>query len=132
MPEKKTKEAAGCDLHFYFPEGYLLKAGEIYLAKTGFSMEIPVGYFADIRPRSGFSTKTKILIPNAPGTIDSDYRGEIMVPLFNLSGNDFFLEHQTRIAQILILPVIDLSMEVVEELSESDRGKSGFGSTGSH
>jgi dUTP pyrophosphatase len=128
LPEKKSDEAAGLDLYSY--KEILLKKEEVVLVQTGFSMEIPKGYFADIRPRSGFSTKNKIIIPNSPGTIDSDYRGEILVPFLNLSGKDFLVDAKTRIAQLVILKLPEFEIEIVEELTETRRGERGFGSTG--
>lgn len=128
LPERKSSEAAGMDIYSY--KEVLLKKNEVVLVSTGFSMEIPVGFFADVRPRSGFSTKNKIIIPNSPGTIDSDYRGEILVPLLNLSDKDFLLEAKTRIAQLVILSLPLFKIEEVNSLSESERGEHGFGSTG--
>ncbi len=128
LPERKSLEAAGMDIYSY--EEVLLKKNEVILVSTGFSMEIPFGYFADVRPRSGFSTKNKIIIPNSPGTIDADYRGEILVPLLNLTDKDFLLEAKTRIAQLVILSLPQFQIEEVDSLSDSERGEKGFGSTG--
>ena len=130
LPAYKSKEAAGLDLAAYIPNGITLKINEVSFIKTGLSIELPIGYFADIRPRSGFSTKNKIIIPNAPGTIDSDYRGEIIIALLNLSTEDFFLEHNTRIAQLLVQPHSKAQILEVNELNSTERGSSGFGSTG--
>ncbi|MCB1142839.1 MAG: dUTP diphosphatase [Leptospiraceae bacterium] len=131
IPAVQTFGSVGYDVYSYCPEGIPIPSGEIVLIPTGFSLEIPVGYDIEVRPRSGFSTKTKILIPNSPGTIDSDYRGEVFVPLFNLSGSDFLLEHHTRIAQILLRKSLSIEWELTEEdLSQTSRGEGGFGSTG--
>jgi dUTP pyrophosphatase len=130
LPEYKSKEAAGLDLAAYVPDGILLKKNEVHFVKTGISIELPIGYFADIRPRSGFSTKNKIIIPNSPGTIDSDYRGELIIALLNLSTEDFFLEHTTRIAQLVVQSHAFVKIQEVSELSSTQRGSLGFGSTG--
>ncbi|MBM9589559.1 dUTP diphosphatase [Leptospira sp. 201903075] len=130
VPEYKTSGSAGMDLSACLTENIILPKGEVVFVPTGLAMAIPDGYEGQIRPRSGFSTKNRILMPNSPGTIDSDYRGEILIPLLNLSGADFVLEPGTRVAQIVFQAVGQLSLQVVTELSVTERGTGGFGSTG--
>ncbi|MCW7462444.1 dUTP diphosphatase [Leptospira limi] len=130
VPEYKTVGSAGMDLSACFSENLLLPKGQVVLVSTGLAMAIPEGYEGQIRPRSGFSTKQRIIMPNSPGTIDSDYRGEILIPLLNLSGSDFLLEPGTRVAQMVIQAVVKFPIQVVTELSSTERGTGGFGSTG--
>lgn len=130
VPEYKTSGSAGMDLSVCLTENLLLPKGEVVLVPTGLAMAIPNGYEGQIRPRSGFSTKQRIIMPNSPGTIDSDYRGEILIPLLNLSGTDFLLEPGTRVAQMVIQAVVKFPIQVVTELEETERGSGGFGSTG--
>ncbi|MCB1177359.1 MAG: dUTP diphosphatase [Leptospiraceae bacterium] len=130
IPERKTQEAAGYDLFSYCPDGIKLQAMESILIPTGIKIAIPTGYDAEIRPRSGLSNKHLLIIPNSPGTIDSDYRGELMVGMLNLGKKEFFIEHKMRIAQILFRKTYIFSFEIVETLSSTERGEGGFGSTG--
>ncbi|MCW7472558.1 deoxyuridine 5'-triphosphate nucleotidohydrolase [Leptospira levettii] len=130
VPEYKTDGAAGMDLSACLSEHLLLPKGEVVLVPTGLAMAIPDGYEGQIRPRSGFSTKQRIIMPNSPGTIDSDYRGEILIPLLNLSGSDFLLEPGTRVAQMVVQAVVKFPIQVVPELGSTERGTGGFGSTG--
>ncbi|TGK86852.1 dUTP diphosphatase [Leptospira noumeaensis] len=130
LPEYKTSGSAGMDLSVCLSENLILPKGEVVFVPTGLAMSIPEGYEGQIRPRSGFSTKNRIMMPNSPGTIDSDYRGEILIPLLNLSGTDFVLEPGTRVAQIVFQAVAQLPVQVVTELSNTERGAGGFGSTG--
>ncbi|TGM54435.1 dUTP diphosphatase [Leptospira biflexa] len=130
LPEYKTQGAAGMDLTACLRENLLLPKGEVVLVPTGLAMAIPEGFEGQIRPRSGFSTKHRIVMPNSPGTIDSDYRGEILIPLLNLSGEDFVLEPGTRVAQLVIQAVSQLPIRVVTGLDTTQRGTGGFGSTG--
>ncbi|XDD55624.1 dUTP diphosphatase [Leptospira sp. WS4.C2] len=130
IPEYKTPGSAGMDLSACLTGNLILPKGEVVFVPTGLAMAIPDGYEGQIRPRSGFSTKNRIIMPNSPGTIDSDYRGEILIPLLNLSGADFVLEPGTRVAQIVFQAVGQLSLQVVSELSTTERGSGGFGSTG--
>lgn len=130
VPEYKTSGSAGMDLSACLSENLILPKGEVVFVPTGLAMAIPEGYEGQIRPRSGFSTKNRILMPNTPGTIDSDYRGEILIPLLNLSGADFVLEPGTRVAQIVFQAVAQLPVQVVTGLSATERGTGGFGSTG--
>ncbi len=134
LPEKKTAGAAAMDIAAYCPKANIvLPVGETVLIPTGFCLEIPDGYFVEIRPRSGFSTKENIIIPNSPGTIDSDYRGQVFVPLLNLSKSPFAITNGLRIAQMLVSRSIELEWNLVDEISlNTDRGSGGFGSTGKH
>ena len=104
--------------------------GDIAMVPCGFAMAIPHGYEGSVRPRSGLATKHGISMPNAPGTVDSDYRGEMMVPLINLGRAPFTVEHGMRIAQMVIAPVARASVREVDELDGTARGAGGFGSTG--
>ena len=107
-----------------------LAPGDIAMIPCGFAMAIPHGYEGSVRPRSGLATKHGISMPNAPGTVDSDYRGEMMVPLINLGRAAFTVEHGMRIAQMVIAPVARASVREVDELDGTARGAGGFGSTG--
>ena len=130
VPQYQSDQAAGLDLHAAIESSVTIAPGEITLISCGFAMSIPSGWEAQVRPRSGLSTKHGISMPNAPGTIDSDYRGEVRVPLINLGQADFSVEPQMRIAQMVIAPVARVEIREVEELSETSRGGGGFGSTG--
>jgi dUTP pyrophosphatase len=125
-----TEHAAGFDLAAAVPSPLVLKPGDIKLVPCGFSMAVPHGYEAQVRPRSGLSSKHGVTMINAPGTIDSDYRGEVHVPLINHGRLPFTIERGMRIAQMLILPVPAVEIIEVEELDETRRGKGGFGHTG--
>ncbi len=111
-------------------ETVTLAPGDIALIPCGFAMAFPDGFEAQVRPRSGLSVKHGISMPNAPGTIDADYRGEVKVPLINLGREAFTVEHGMRIAQMVIAPVARAEIVEVEELDETVRGSGGFGSTG--
>jgi len=128
IPAYQTEEAAGFDLHSI--DDVVIKAGERKLISTGLAFEIPKGYEIQIRPRSGLAYKHGITVLNTPGTIDSDYRGEIKVLLINHSNEDFEIKVGERIAQAVIKEVIQAEFEEVEVLSETKRGEKGFGSTG--
>lgn len=130
IPEYKTSGSAGMDLSACLTENIVLPKGEVVFVPTGLAMAVPEGYEGQVRPRSGFSTKNSIIMPNSPGTIDSDYRGEILIPLLNLSGKDFVLEPGTRVAQIVLQSVAQLPVQLVTKLSDTERGTGGFGSTG--
>ena len=119
------------DLHAALEDPIDICSGDIQLVPCGFAMSIPEGYEAQVRPRSGLSTRHGISLPNAPGTIDSDYRGEVLVPLINLGRESFTVEPGMRIAQMVIAPVCRAEIEEVSDLSDTDRGGGGFGSTGS-
>ncbi|MGE8719698.1 dUTP diphosphatase [Leptospira terpstrae] len=130
IPEYKTSGSAGMDLSACLSENIVLPKGEVVFVPTGLAMAIPEGYEGQVRPRSGFSTKNSIIMPNSPGTIDSDYRGEILIPLLNISGKDFVLEPGTRVAQMVLHSVAQLPVQLVTKLSATERGAGGFGSTG--
>lgn len=132
LPSYETNGAAGVDLRAALPPGetLVLKAGERVLVPTGLAMEIPVGFEAQIRPRSGLAIKNGITALNSPGTIDADYRGEVKVILINHGREDFAIERGMRIAQMVVCPVLQVRFDVVEALGETQRGDGGFGSTG--
>jgi dUTP pyrophosphatase len=132
VPKYQTDLAAGMDLHACPPEGAAVEIppGEIRVVPLGFSMAIPPGYEGQVRPRSGLATKFGVTVPNAPGTVDADYRGEMMVALINLGKHAFTVEPGMRIAQLVIAPVSRAAIVEVGELSETARGSGGFGSTG--
>jgi dUTP pyrophosphatase len=130
LPSYQSAHAAGLDLHAALEEPVVLEPGEIRRIPCGFAMAVPVGYEAQVRPRSGLAARHGISMPNAPGTIDADYRGEVQVPLINLGGEPFTVERNMRIAQMVIAPVAHCAVEIVEALDETARGAGGFGSTG--
>ncbi len=130
IPEYKTQGAAGCDVCAFLSESIVLKPMERALIPTGLFFEIPCGYEIQVRPRSGLAIKNGITCLNAPGTIDSDYRGEIKIILINLGLQDFEIHNGDRIAQLVISPVSFGNFVPVKELDKTERGESGFGSTG--
>ena len=131
MPEYATSGSAGFDLAAYLPDGpYLLEAGERALIPTGYFVEIPEGYEAQIRARSGLAINYGIGLVNGVGTVDSDYRGEWQVPLINLSDSDYLIQDGDRIAQVVISEVVQVSFNQVDEISDTERGAGGFGHTG--
>lgn len=130
LPAYQTEGAAGMDLCAYLKEPIELKPLERRLIPTGLKMQLPHGYEAQVRPRSGISIKHGITLINCIGTIDEDYRGELCVPIVNLSSAPYTINNGDRIAQMVIAPVTRAVIEVCEELSETVRGCGGFGSTG--
>ena len=130
LPVRMTAESAGMDLPAAVEQPVVLQPGEIRLIPCGFAMAIPPGYEAQVRPRSGLSSRFGITLINSPGTIDSDYRGEVQVPLVNHGKAPFTVERGSRIAQMLILPVPAVEVIEVDELDETSRGSGGFGHTG--
>lgn len=130
IPEYATPASAGVDLRANLEQDILLKPLERSIVKTGLFIELPVGYEAQVRPRSGLAAKNGITVLNSPGTIDADYRGEIGVILVNLSQEDFVIKNGERIAQLVIAKHEQAEWEEVDALGESERGKGGFGSTG--
>ncbi|MBI1372198.1 MAG: dUTP diphosphatase [Phycisphaera sp.] len=130
LPAYQSDHAAGMDLHAAVSEDTLIEPGEIALIPCGFAMAVPVGYEAQVRPRSGLSTKFGVSMPNAPGTIDADYRGEVMVPLINHGQASFIVTRNMRIAQMLIKPVYRTRWVEVHDLPDTTRGAGGFGHTG--
>ena len=130
LPAYQSEHAAGMDLAAAIEAPLLLEPGQIALVPCGFSMAIPPGFEAQVRPRSGLASRHGISLPNTPGTIDADYRGEVKVPLINLSREAFRVEPGMRIAQMVIARVERAQIHVVEVLDDTDRGHGGFGSTG--
>ncbi|ATH07722.1 deoxyuridine 5'-triphosphate nucleotidohydrolase [Halobacteriovorax marinus] len=132
LPSYETAGAAGADLRASMPnkETLVIPAGKRVLVPTGLSYEIPEGYEVQVRPRSGMSLKTNLLIVNSPGTIDCDYRGEIKIIIGNFGDDEAHIEHGDRIAQMVIAPVTQATIVETTSLSETERGQGGFGSTG--
>jgi dUTP pyrophosphatase len=130
LPEYSTIHSAGMDLRANISEPITLKSLERVLVPTGLFIELPVGYEAQIRPRSGLALKKGITVLNTPGTIDADYRGEIGIILINLSNEEFVIEHGERICQMVIARHEHIGWDVVEILEETVRGAGGFGHTG--
>lgn len=130
LPEYKTDGASGMDLSAAIEKPVTLKSLERKLIPTGIKIEIPNGYEAQVRARSGLSIKHGITLINAIGTIDADYRGEVCVPVVNLSAEEYTIQPQERIAQMVICKVEKADITVTEELCETERGCGGFGSTG--
>jgi len=130
LPKYETTASAGMDLRANLTESIVLKPFERVLVKTGLFIELPVGYEAQVRPRSGLALKKGITVLNTPGTIDADYRGEIGVILINLSNEEFVIENGERIAQLVIAKYEQAELIEVNVLSETQRGAGGFGSTG--
>lgn len=130
LPTYETTASAGVDLRANLTDIITLKPLERTLVKTGVFLEIPVGFEAQVRPRSGLALKKGITVLNSPGTVDADYRGEVGVILINLSNEDFIIENGERIAQLVFAQVKQAEWLEVEILSETNRGEGGFGSTG--
>lgn len=132
VPEYKTAGAAGADLCAYVPDNVaiIIPPGKSALVPTGLFFEIPEGYEVQVRPRSGLAAKNGVTVLNTPGTIDSDYRGEVKVILINLGEEDFTINNGDRIAQMVVAPVTTADFTFAENLSETDRGSGGMGSTG--
>ncbi len=130
LPAYETIHAAGMDLRAALTETMVLKPGERKLIPTGLQIAVPVGFEAQVRPRSGMAIKHGITMLNSPGTIDADYRGEVMVIAINHSTEPMMFNHGDRIAQLVVAPVTQVRVVQVDELSTTDRGAGGFGSTG--
>ena len=130
LPNYETIASAGMDLRASISESRVLRPLERSIVGTGLFIELPIGFEAQVRPRSGLAAKKGITVLNAPGTIDADYRGEIGVILVNLSNEDFTVQNGERIAQLVIAKHERVEWIVTEELSDTDRGEGGFGSTG--
>ena len=131
VPSYETDGAAGADIRAFLPEGpVVIPEGQWRLIPTGLCLEIPEGYEIQVRPRSGLAAKKGVSVLNAPGTVDSDYRGEIKVNLINHSKEDFVVEDGLRIAQIVVAKVERAAFSVASQLSSTARGEGGFGSTG--
>ena len=130
LPEYQSEGAAGADLRALLEKDIVLKPGQRALVPTGLHLEIPPGYEGQVRPRSGLAVKHGVTVLNAPGTIDSDYRGELKVILVNLGAEDFSIRSGDRIAQIVFCPVTRVVFHHAQSISETPRGGGGFGSTG--
>ena len=130
LPKYGSEEASGMDLHASLSEDRVIAGGKWALVPTGFAMSMPPGYEAQIRPRSGLAANHGLTVLNSPGTIDSDYRGEVKVILINLGDEDYILKPGTRIAQMVIHKVYRGDIREVKELKSTVRGDGGFGSTG--
>lgn len=131
IPKYETIGSSGMDVAAFLETPIKLKPNERVLVRTGLSFAIPKGFEIQIRPRSGLAAKNCITVLNTPGTIDSDYRGEIKVILYNLGKETFEIVNGLRIAQMVLCPIIQADFEEVEDLSKTVRGEGGFGSTGS-
>ncbi|KIX11467.1 dUTP diphosphatase [Dethiosulfatarculus sandiegensis] len=132
LPVYMTELAAGMDLAAALKDTLVLQPGQIALIPTGLALAIPPGYEGQVRPRSGLAVKHGITVINAPGTIDADYRGEVMVGLINLGAEPVNLKRGDRVAQLIIAPVCQAVLTEVDELPDTDRGAGGFGHTGGH
>ena len=130
LPRYESAQAAGMDIRCHLAEAVTLQPLERRLLPTGLHIELPIGYEAQIRPRSGLALKKGITVLNSPGTIDADYRGEVGVILVNLSNEEFVIEDGERIAQMVIARYEQVEWEEVEVLSDTERGAGGFGHTG--
>jgi len=129
-PKYETPGSSGMDIAAHIENNLIINPGEKALVATGFSIAIPRGYEVQIRPRSGLAAKKSITVLNSPGTIDADYRGEIKVILINLGKEKFVVKNGERIAQMVVCPVDQANLDEVKELSDTERGSDGFGSTG--
>ncbi len=129
-PSYKTNGASGMDLIAFVKKPIKILPGETNLVPTGISIAIPEGYEIQIRPRSGLAAKNQITVLNTPGTIDSDYRGELKIILINHGKKEFIINNNDRVAQMVLTPVSKIELREVEMLTNTNRGKGGFGSTG--
>jgi dUTP pyrophosphatase len=130
LPEYATRASAGLDLRANIDEPIVLKSLERYAVPTGLFIELPIGYEAQIRPRSGLAYKNGITVLNSPGTIDADYRGEIKIIVVNLANEAFTINNGERVAQMVIAKHEQAEWTIVEQLEDTERGTGGFGSTG--
>ena len=130
LPVYKTNGASGMDLMAFVEKPINLRSGKSCLVPTGLSVAFPEEYEIQIRPRSGLAAKNNISVLNTPGTIDSDYRGELKIILFNHGSEDFIINNNDRVAQMVLTPIIKMELEETNELPETIRDKGGFGSTG--
>ena len=130
MPAYKTEGASGMDVMAFIEKPIRLEPKNSCLVPTGLSVAFSEGYEIQIRPRSGLAAKNSITVLNTPGTIDSDYRGEIKIILFNHGNSDFIINNKDRVAQMILMPVHKMDLEEVKNLPDTLRGKGGFGSTG--
>lgn len=130
LPSYKTNGASGMDLMAFIEQPIELEPGKSCLVPTGLSVAFPEEYEIQIRPRSGLAAKNNITVLNTPGTIDSDYRGELKIILFNHGNENFLINNSDRIAQMILTPVIKMELQETDELPKTVRGEGGFGSTG--
>lgn len=131
LPEHQTESSAGADIHAYLPDGdVIISAGEKEIIPTGIYIEIPVGYEVQVRPRSGLAFKHGVTVLNSPGTIDADYRGEVKVLLINHGKEAFVVKSGERIAQMVFSKYQRIEWESVNQLSDTERGSGGYGSSG--
>ena len=130
LPSYKTNGASGMDLMAFIEKPINLEPGKSCLIPTGLSLAFPEEYEIQIRPRSGLAAKNNITVLNTPGTIDSDYRGELKIILFNHGNENFLINNNDRVAQMILTPIIKMELHETEELPETVRGEGGFGSTG--
>jgi len=130
LPSYKTSGASGMDLMAFIKSSVTVKPKTSFIIPTGLSIAFSEDYEVQIRPRSGLAAKNNISVLNTPGTIDSDYRGEIKVIIYNHGNNDFLIDNGDRIAQMILSPVVKMELEETSDLPKTIRGKSGFGSTG--
>ena len=130
IPKYETSGSSGMDIAAHIENNIIINPGEKALVSTGFSVAVPRGYEIQIRPRSGLAAKKNITVLNTPGTIDADYRGEVKVILINFGKEKFVIENGDRIAQMVVCPVTQANLEEVKELTSTERGSDGFGSTG--
>ncbi len=130
LPQYMTSQASGMDVFAAVTESVILKPGKIDLIPTGFAMALPQGFEAQVRPRSGLAVKHGIGLINSPGTIDADYRGEVMIAVVNLSRQPYTIQRGDRIAQMVINKVFQAEIHEVNQLEETDRNTGGFGHTG--
>ena len=130
LPEYKTSGSAGADIRAFLSSDLIIKPGEKNIIPTGLFFEIPTGFEIQVRPRSGLAFKSGVTVLNSPGTIDSDYRGELCVILANFSSESFVVHNGDRIAQMVLAPVLQADFEIASTISETERGNGGFGSTG--
>ena len=130
IPVYKTEGAAGADVCALLDSPVTIEAGKFAMIPTGLFFEIPLGYEIQVRPRSGLAAKNGVTVLNTPGTIDSDYRGELKVILINLGSQSFTINSGDRIAQIIVSPVTTADFTITDSLSNTERGEKGFGSTG--
>lgn len=130
IPQYATEGSSGMDIRANLPRAITLQSLQREMVPTGLFIELPIGYEAQVRPRSGLANKQGITCLNSPGTVDSDYRGEIKVILINLSNRDQVIQHGDRIAQMIITKVEKVKWDLVKELNNTNRGEGGFGHTG--
>ena len=130
LPKYETLGSSGMDIAANINTDIIIHPGKTAIIPTGLALSIPRGFEIQIRPRSGLAAKQKISVLNTPGTIDADYRGEIKVILINLGDNSYTVERGTRIAQMVVCPIVQAQLKEVDDLNQTERGKGGFGSTG--